>query len=347
MSMPQKTPRRVLKIVLLLTIFGLPAWSGRADDSATKKQLTYPGKPLRDGVLRLAQLHESAASEEPNSLKHQVGICEAYTMYWCFGFAPRDEVLPKIETAAHRAISLDEQSAAAHTALGIVKLSQRDWAGADTALSRAVELDPNRAQSQHWLALFLAAMGRHEEALLHSERAVALDNSPGMQTGLGSILYFGRDWPRMIKELNATTKEHPTFAYAYDWLGMAYVQEERFAESIDTYKRAVELSDGLAEIVAGLGHAYGLGGKRAEAREVLETLLQQDERWYVPPVQIAYVYVGLGEYEQAIKMLQRADKEHSWELVFLREEPWFDPIRSDPRFIKLHESMQFPNQPSP
>ncbi len=319
-------------------VYCLPPIVSRAEPPA----LAYPGENLRDGILNLAKLHEAAASEDPNSVTHQVGICEAYTMHWCFGFAPRDEVLPKMKAASHLAIALDSNDAGARTAQGIVKLSEHNWSGAELDFATAVQLDPDRAQSQHWYALYLAAMGRHTEALVHSEKAVALDNSPGMQTGLGSILYFGRDWPRMIRDLTLTTKEHPNFAYAYDWLGMAYVQEERFDESIATYEKAVELSGGLAEIVAGLGHAYGLAGKEAEAREVLQKLLALDERWYVPPVQIAYVYVGLGEHENALRMLQRASTEHSWELVFLREEPWFDPLRDDSRFQALQASLNFP-----
>lgn len=308
------------------------------------QELTYPGKSLRDGILAFAKFHESNAAENPNSAAAHVGICDHYNMLWCFGFAPRDEVLPKMKAAANTAIGLDAEHAGARTALGIVKLSQRDWAGAETELAAAVKLAPERASSRHWYALYLAAMGRHEEALSHSEQALALDESPGMQVGLSSILYFGRDWKRMIKQLSSTIEKDPEFAYAYDWLGMAYVQEKRFDESITTYEKADELSEGLAEIVAGLGHAYGLAGKEREARAALEKLLALDKQWYVPPVQIAYVYVGLGEHDEAILMLQRASKEHSWELIFLREEPWFDPIREDPRFKAIEASMNFPTR---
>lgn len=331
---------RTLLLALIVVATSLSTASPLfADEQA---ELEYPGKELRDGILRLAAIHEAGLADDPQAIAHHVGSCEAYTMLWCFGFAPRDEVLPQMINAAERAVALDENDAGVRTALGIVKLSQWDWASAEKELAAAVRLDPGRAQSRHWYALYLAAMGRHDEALPHSEAAVRLDPSPGMQTGLGSILYFRRDWPRMVRDLNATIDASPNFAYAYDWLGMAYVQQEKFAESITTYERAVQLSGGLAEIVAGLGHAYGLAGKEKQARHVLAKLNALDKRWYVPPVQIAYVYVGLGEHEQALQMLQRARQEHSWELVFVREEPWFDPLRSDPRFQKLLADMNFP-----
>jgi len=67
-------------------------------------------------------------------------------------------------------------------------------------------------------------------------------------------------------------------------------------------------------------------------------------RWYVPPVQIAFVYVGLGERDRAVELLEKAYKERSWELVFIREEPWFDDLRSDPRFVDLVRRMHFPKK---
>jgi tetratricopeptide (TPR) repeat protein len=312
-------------------------------DETTEMQ--YPGKTLRDGILNLARHYESTLKKDSDSVKLYLGVADAYTMYWCFGFAPRDEVLPKIQSAAQHALALDDQDASAHKAAGIVKLSQWDWASAEEELAAAVQLDPGRASPHHWYALYLAAMGRHQEAGKHSKLALEIDSSPGMQVGRASILYFARDWEGMIHRMNRTIQGHSEFAPAYDWLGMAYVQQERFDESIATYEKAVELSEGLAEILAGLGHAYGLAGKQEQARTVLNQLQELDARWYVPPVQIAYVHVGLGEHDEAIRMLERAVEEHSWELVFLREEPWFDPLRSDPRFQEIEAKLHFPASP--
>ncbi|MEO2049137.1 MAG: tetratricopeptide repeat protein [Pirellulales bacterium] len=144
--------------------------------------------------------------------------------------------------------------------------------------------------------------------------------------------------------MRATTQHNPEFAPGYDWLGMAYVQEKRFDDSIATYEKAVRLSGGLAEILAGLGHAYALAGQHEEARNVLEQLRKMDHRWYVPPVQIAYVHVGLGEYDEAFQLLERACQERSWELVFLQVEPWFDCLRSDCRYVELIKKIKFPQQ---
>jgi len=305
-------------------------------------ELKYPGKKLRDAMLRYAKHFEKAVENDPHQAANYAGLADSYISLWCFGFSSRDEAMPTAKAAALRAVELDDQLAAAQTALGVVRLSEWDWAAAERALRRAIELEPERAASHHWYALYLAAMGRHDQALAESELAVKLDASPGMQIGLGAILYFGRDWQRMITQMKQTVDEMPESGPAYDWLGMAYVQEKRFDESINAYLAAVKHSDRLAEIVAGLGHAYGLAGKEAQAKEILDELNALDEKWYIPPVQIAYVYTGLGQNQQALDLLERAYRERSWELVFLQVEPWFDELRTEPRFVDLIKRIDFP-----
>ena len=205
----------------------------------------------------------------------------------------------------------------------------------------ATELDPRRAQSHHWYALYLAATNRPEEARKYSLRSVELDSSAGMKIGRSSILYFRRDWPGMIEVLKPTIEKNGDYGPAYDWLGMAYVEQRQFDRAIATYRRAVELSDGLAEVLAGLGHAYAVAGREHEAREVLDKLERLDERWHVPPVQIAFVHVGLGDKERALGLLDKAYEERSWELVFLQVEPWLDQLRGEARFEKLVGKMKF------
>jgi len=293
-------------------------------------------------MKKAVRYYHEAARLDPNYAPAQVGLAEAYTMLWGFGFMSRQNALPKAEAAALKAVELDPQLAEARMALGALKMREWDWAGAEAEFKRAIELEPNHARSRHWYALFLAAMGRHEEALEQSRRANELQpSSPGMMTGRGAILYFARD-DQMIRQMEQTVELDPKFAPGYDWLGMAYVQAGRFDESIEVYKKGVLLSGGAAEVKAGLGHAYGVAGLRREAKQILQELLALAKRKYVPPVQIAFVYLGLGEKDRALELLEQAYRERSWELVFVRAEPWVDNLRADPRFQDLLRRMNFP-----
>jgi len=303
-----------------------------------------PGKKFRDPWDKAIVELEQRIREYPEDISAYIGLAEYYITLWCFGFLSRKESLPKAKEAAERAMRLDANSSAVHTVLGMLKLNDWDWAGAEQEFQNAIELDANDPKPHHWYALYLSAMGRHKQALSESMQAVAIEPSATYKTGLGSILYFAKDFDRMTEVMEKVVAQDPSFAPGYDWLGMAYVQLGRYEESIQVYQKAVALADGAAEVKAGLAHAYGIAGREAEARAILDELLTLSKKWYIPPVQIAFVYVGLGELEKTFDMLEIAYRERAWELVFLRVEPWFAHLHSQPRFVKLLKALHFPER---
>ncbi|WP_197530500.1 tetratricopeptide repeat protein [Bythopirellula polymerisocia] len=332
-------------LMILASVTTAPAAELETIDSPatnTIEALRYPGKEMKEGFLNSAKQIEALIQDDPDEAANYVGLADVQIFLWCYGFAPHAEVMPLCETSVKKALELDPNLAAAHTTLGVVLLGQRDWDAAERHLRLGIELEPTRAQAQHWYALYLAAMGRHDEARKQSLRSFELDYSSGMTIGRSSILYFERDWQGMIDLLKPTIERDESYGPAYDWLGMAYVQEQQFDKAIETYRRAVELSDSLAEVLAGLGHAYAISGREEEARQVLDKLHRLAKRWHVPPVQIAFVHVGLGENQEAIDLLEKAYEQRSWELVFMQVEPWLDELRTEPRFIALIEKMKFP-----
>ena len=151
------------------------------------------------------------------------------------------------------------------------------------------------------------------------------------------------DFEDMIDLLVPLIERDPEFGSAYDWLGMAYVQLERFDESIATYRKAVELSDNTMEVVSGLGHAYGMAGRHDEAREVLAMMHTAAEQTYVPQVQIAFVHAGLGDTEGAFEQLQLAFDAKAWEISFMAAEPWLEHLAEDPRFKEMVRKVGFPS----
>jgi tetratricopeptide (TPR) repeat protein len=304
----------------------------------------FPGKHFREPFDRALANYRQMVQKNPADVSAQVGLADTYILLWCFGFLSREDSLPPAEAATLKALDLDENHSGAHTTLGGLKLSNWEWEGARQVLQKAIELDPKDPNSHHWYSLYLAALGQHEKALSESQQAVALNPSPNFKIGLSSILYFAHEFEKMVDLLQEVIVLSPDFAPAYDWLGMAYVQLKRFDESITVYQKAVALADGLAEVKAGLGHAYGVAGRDLEAREVLNEFKSLSQYHYIPPVQMSFVCVGLGDFDEAFKLLEKAYRERSWELVFLREEPWFDELHSDPRFVNLLKRINFPEK---
>jgi tetratricopeptide (TPR) repeat protein len=306
------------------------------------KTIKYPGKKFREVFDQEIRRFQREVNIDPDNSLAQIGLAESYINSWCYGFLSREDSIPLAKKAALQAMQLNHDSALIHTVNGIIKMIDWDWRGARQKLQHATVMNPVSYKSRHWYSLYLSAMGQHDAALREAKIANQLDAPPGAKIGYASILYFAREFELQTELLEKAILEEPDNAPLYDWLGMAYVQLREYDKSIEVYKKAVELSDGLAEIMAGLGHAYGMAGRSDEAREVLNSMLACAEKWYVPPVQIAFVYLSINELDKAFVLLERAFQERSWELVFMREEPWLDDLHSEKRFTDLVNRLNFP-----
>jgi tetratricopeptide (TPR) repeat protein len=135
----------------------------------------------------------------------------------------------------------------------------------------------------------------------------------------------------------------PNFAFGYLWLGNVYGQKGMYPEAIAEIKKGVSLSGDAPEYLSTLGYTYALSGRRAEARKTLKQLEQLSKRRYVSPYDIAQVYVGLGEKDNAFDWLQKALADRSYELLFLRIDERMAAMRSDPRFQDLIRRLNLPS----
>ena len=304
----------------------------------------FPGKLFCDSMEKEVLKFEQEILRNPKDASAYAGLAVSYIFLWCYGFLSREDSIPKAKRAAMQAVEINNKIDKAHTALGIMKLSEWDWKGAEQEFKIAIKLSPENPDAHHWYALYLSAIGKHEQALKSSQHSLSLSMDPYSDIGYGSILYFAHQFDQMVELLEETVQKTPNYAPSFDWLGMAYLQLKQFDKSIEAYRRAVELSDGLAEIKAGLGHAYGMAGRKEEARKVLNELNSLAEKYYIPPVQIAYVAASLDEIDETFELLEKAYIERTWDLVFIREEPWFDDFHSLPRFVDLLKRIQFPRK---
>ncbi len=184
---------------------------------------------------------------------------------------------------------------------------------------------------------------RLDESLAEISLAHELDPlSLIISRDVGKQFYFARQYNEAIKELNRTIDLDPDFFLAHWYLGRTLVQQELYDEAITTFETAVALSEDDPIQIAALAHAQALSGNTEEALTLLEGLRQASDRRYVSPYAMAEIYIGLRERDSAFAWLQRAYEERSVYLIYLKLEPRFDGLRSDPRFEDLVRQMNFP-----
>src|SRR5207247_2393794 len=147
--------------------------------------------------------------------------------------------------------------------------------------------------------------------------------------------YYARRYEQAIEQFRKALEMDPSFYVAHFWLGMSYEESGRYEEAITEGQKALSLSTGSPATLSALGHALARSGKRAEAQKVLAELKELSKRRYVPPFDIALVYVGLGDKAHALEWLQKAYEDRSVRLTYIKVDPQLDTLRGEPRFQDL------------
>jgi tetratricopeptide (TPR) repeat protein len=221
----------------------------------------------------------------------------------------------------------------------------RDWTGAEREFRRGIDLNPNYASGHHWYAEFLSLVGRHEQAIAESGRALELDPlSNIINTWVGSRYYFARRYDKAIEQYRNAVEMDPHFVPAHLVLGHAYEQKGMLQEAIAEIERAVSLSAGSPVYVASLAHACGLAGRRTQAVKLLGDLKKTAAQRFVSSYDLALAHLGIGENDRALELLSQAVEEHSPRAAFLGVDPRFDRLRADPRFQALIARVGLPQR---
>jgi tetratricopeptide (TPR) repeat protein len=298
-------------------------------------------KRTPDEMKNAVKYFEQAISKDPVFALAYAGLADAYDILGDYSYLPPNEALPKAKSAALKALEIDDTLAEAHTALAHVRMYDLDWLDAESEFKRAIQLNPNYSTARQWYANCLMALGRKAEALAQIKQALKVDSlSLNINEAVGYLLYLARDYTGAIEQHQKTLELNPDFVPTHFGLGVAYLQSARYEVAIGEFKRAIALSGGGTDYIAALGQAYALSGKKREALEILDKLTELSKRSYVSPYYMALVHTALGNLDQAFAWLGRACEERSSFLFFLKVEPSFDSIRSDPRFRDLERRMK-------
>ena len=91
-----------------------------------------------------------------------------------------------------------------------------------------------------------------------------------------------------------------------------------------------------------MGHAYAVAGEKHKAEETLHELKKLSKRRYVSAMEVALVYAGLRDTRAAFAWLQKAYDERARLPLFLKMDPAFDSLRSDPRYQELLSRIGLP-----
>jgi TolB-like protein/Tfp pilus assembly protein PilF len=287
-----------------------------------------------------------AVQNDPSYALAYAGLGDAFTLLGSgtYGAMPSKSARVKATEMALKALDLDSTLAEAHTSLAFVKF-RFDWAwlDAEREFQRALELNPRYVRAHHWYALFLAAMGRHDQAIEEIRKAQKLDPlALIVSVAEGRILHFARRFDEAIGQFQKTLELDPNFIPAHCDLGASMEEKGMLHEALTEFETCVRLSRGGPLYLTSVAEAHARLGNREEALKILSQLQACNEK-YVSPSSIALIYASLGELDQSFSWNERALEERDASLVWLQVAPESDSVRSDPRFADLLRRMNFPD----
>ena len=313
-----------------------------AYDAYVKGRYYYNKRDLKTAVTNF----QRALDLEPTNAAAYAGLADSYSQIaYTNELDPRD-AFPKAKAAAQKAFELDATLAEPHASLGFIHMYfDWDFAAAESEFKRAIELDPNSVTAHHSYSVYLAGMLRSVEARSEIQKARTFDPlSVLVSTDMGFELYYDRKYDEAIKALRDAIEMNPKAPLPHFWLGRVYQAERKYPEATTEYQAA---GPGVARwppALAGLGHLYGILGKRADALRVLDELRLMAEKSFVTAYAPALVHLGLGDKEQTLVSLERSLEERSNWLFWLLADPRWDPMRSDSRFQEIVKKVGFPTE---
>lgn len=303
----------------------------------------YWNKRDDENLRKAIEQFKAAADKDPNFALAFVGLADCYVVLPFYSSVPSNEIVPQAKAYAERAISIDDSLGEAHTSLGYVNLNLWNWVDAEKELKRGIELNPNYATAHKFYGNYLSDVGRFDEGQAEFKRAQELEPlSLIVSANLAETYLTTGNVNAAVEQCRRALDLDPNWYYVRQLLALAYLKQGRNAESVAEAEKSVELSRRLGNSLGTLGYIYTQAGRRNDAMALLEELKAKQAKQQAYGLELARVYVGLGDKEQAFACLEKDFQAHSSTLPSWMFIPPLDSLRDDPRFKDLRKRMNLP-----
>lgn len=297
----------------------------------------------RGNLLKAIDLFNRALDLDPRFAQAYSGVATAYVQLGYGSFLSPADAFPKAAAAARKALELDSALAEPRAVLGFVHLYHDwNWAGADSQFRLALQRNPSDATAHEWYGLFLAAMGRFQQAQLEERQATELDPlSVAAAATAGWVLHYSGKQREAERQLRIALRMDSTFDIARLYLGRVLQFNGDLDSAIGHFEALGPLRQWIPN-VAGLGYVYAQQGRVREARAVLARMDSLSPTEYVTPYAVALIHAALGDRDSAFLWLDRSVAERAHWLVWLNRDLRWQPLRADPRFSELVRRVGLP-----
>jgi TolB-like protein/tetratricopeptide (TPR) repeat protein len=283
---------------------------------------------------------QKAIDKDPNYAQAHAELADSYGWMGEAGWMPYSEAFPKEKAAAIKAIALDEALPEGHIELAHAAMNlDWDWETEGKEFKRALDLNPNSAPVRWAYSNYLERMGRLSEAISQLQLALQLDPISSRAFQISAFgYYYARQYDQALLQMQHASALHHEPAELIFPLAVIYVEKGMYEEAIQQFQKLGDQPHALGH----MGNAYARMGREAEARKMISELQKQVQNTGIGRYEIALVYAGLGEKEEAFAWLEKSFAARDKGLTYLKIDPCLDPLRSDSRFHDLVSRVGFP-----
>jgi serine/threonine protein kinase/tetratricopeptide (TPR) repeat protein len=309
------------------------------------KGIFFFEKKTEESFRTSVDYFNQAIEIEPNYAAAYAWLSAAYWVPSMYGYGGGHESFSRAKIAANTAIKIDQTCGEAYSALGwIVLMYDWDWQKAKLSLERAIDLNPaNLSYTYFAFAWYWVIAGHLDKAIDMMQAAVLLDpHSQVLNNQLGIMYRFSGQFERAVEQHKKTLELAPGFVIALSDLAEDYLCMSMYLEAITSVEKAMSLAGRIPLLIAMLGRAYAVSGRKDEAEILLQELQDKGKSEYVLPMYFAAFYGDLGYTDEAFRWLEKVYQERHFGMFLLRVPSLWEPLRMDPRFDDLLERMNFP-----
>jgi TolB-like protein/DNA-binding winged helix-turn-helix (wHTH) protein/Tfp pilus assembly protein PilF len=294
-----------------------------------------------ESALRAKDYFQQAIQLDPGYAPAYAGLSDYYALG---DELPPSEALPKAREYAQEALRRDSTLPDSHISLAYIYFYYDwNWPAADQEFKRAISLAPGLAGSHRWYAVYLAAMGRMAEAMREAQRALELDPlSISAHHGAAIAAVSAGQYDRSIDEGRKIIELDPNDPRAYLDMGVGHLQKRMYQQALQDTEKGLALSHRAPFFLSIAAYVYGRLGNMEQATELVNEMRAASQKSFVAPFLFTTAFVGMGKEKEAMDALEEGYKAHDPDIVGLNSTPWFEPLRSDPRFQSLVSRMHLP-----
>jgi len=301
------------------------------------------------GLKKSIEYFQQAILIDPAYALAYAGLADSYSgLGGGWQYLPPSDSLPRAKAAAMKAVELDDTLAEAHAALAYaVFFADWDWQSAEREFKRAIQLNPNSAVSHDRYAECLKTRLRFDESMAEAQQAQDLDPlSPEIVSQVGDVYFFTRRYDESIAQYQKALDLNPSLPVIRASLGWAYAMKRMYPQALAEFDKIPEQDKAVAPenqyVANGLGWVYAVSGRRADALKIAKGFKDLSSHVYVDFYQVAGIYAGLGDKDEAFRLLEKGYEERSVTMPWLAIDIYWYGMHSDPRYADLLSRMGLP-----